>query len=196
MWNDVPYGLGGQDGITNHVGIVERVAGSIITVIEGNYKDSVSYRTIGVNAQNIRGYACPKYDPEEVSFIHEGLDYSVLFNPTYYSNRYADLKNAFGSDSAKLFEHFLIFGMKEGRQPCETFDVAFYKASYKDLQKAFGDNLPNYYKHYIQHGRNEGRKTIQSYEIRLCNVTDKSVAETIAKELIKLGYEDAKVYKV
>ena len=40
MWNDVPYGLGGQDGITNHVGIVEKVEDGIVYTIEGNFGDA------------------------------------------------------------------------------------------------------------------------------------------------------------
>ena len=191
-WQD--SGKGDNKGWPDHVGIVESVAGSIITVIEGNYKDAVSRRTIGVNAMNIRGYAVPKYDPEEVSFIHDGLDYSVLFDPTYYSNRYSDLRKAFGTNSAKLFEHFLIFGMREGRQPCETFDVAYYRNEYADLQMAYGDNLPAYYKHYIKYGHREGRKTIQRYGVKVGSIVDRKEAEALVEELIKLGYKNAKVY--
>lgn len=62
-WGD--NGVGDNKGWADHVGIVEKVAGSIITVIEGNYKDAVSRRTIGVNARNIRGYAVPKYEVEK-----------------------------------------------------------------------------------------------------------------------------------
>ena len=55
-----------NDKWSDHVGVVESVAGSIITVIEGNYMDAVNRRTIGVNAMNILGYAVPKYEPEVV----------------------------------------------------------------------------------------------------------------------------------
>lgn len=192
-WGD--DGVGDNKGWPFHVGLVEKVAGNIITVIEGNYKDAVTRRTIGVNAKNIRGYAVPKYDPEEVSFIHEGLDYSVLFDPTYYSNKYADLKNAFGDDSARLFEHFLRYGMKEARRPSETFDVAFYKASYKDLQEAYGEDIPAYYRHYVRYGYKEGRKTIQKYFVRVGSYVDRKEAEAVVEALVKLSYKEAKLYK-
>jgi len=190
-WGD--NGVGDNKGWPDHVGIVEKVAGNIITVIEGNYKDAVSRRTIGVNAMNIRGYAHPKYDPEEVSFIHEGLDYSVLFNPTYYSDRYADLKKAFGTDAQKLFNHFIYHGMKECRQPSATFDVAYYKKSYKDLQKAFGEDIPKYYKHYVQFGYKEGRKTIQTYMVQAGPFTTKEDAEKVAEALRKSGCEKVNI---
>ena len=46
----------------DHVGIVCSVSeDNTITVIEGNYSDTVKYRYIKVNARNIRGYGLPDY---------------------------------------------------------------------------------------------------------------------------------------
>lgn len=94
------------------------------------------------------------------SFIHNGLDYSTVFNPTFYANTYADLKKTFGTNSKQLFNHFISCGMKEGRIACASFNVHAYKNRYLDLQKAFGNNLPSYYVHYIQCGKTEGRIAI------------------------------------
>ena len=49
----------------DHVGIVESVKNGIITVIEGNYSQSVKRRQIPVNYRYIRGYGVPKYDTEK-----------------------------------------------------------------------------------------------------------------------------------
>ena len=92
------------------------------------------------------------------SFIYNGIDYSLVFNPTYYANKYSDLKKAFGTDSKKLFDHFCKYGMKEGRSGSATFNVQAYKNRYLDLQKAFGNNLPKYYEHWIQYGKKENRR--------------------------------------
>lgn len=51
----------------DHVGIVEKVSGNSITVIEGNYSNSVKRRVIPVNHRYIRGYGVPKYDAEPVA---------------------------------------------------------------------------------------------------------------------------------
>lgn len=59
-WQD--SGVGDNTGTPDHVGIVEKVEGSNITVIEGNYSDSVKRRVIAVNGKYIRGYVCPKFD--------------------------------------------------------------------------------------------------------------------------------------
>lgn len=61
-WED--DGKGDNQGAPNHVGIVEKVSGTTITVIEGNYSQEVKRRTIKVGAKYIRGYGVPKYDEE------------------------------------------------------------------------------------------------------------------------------------
>ena len=89
------------------------------------------------------------------------MNYSLVFNAQYYSSKYSDLKAAFGTDESQLLNHFILYGMNEGRQAIETFDVRFYKNKYPDLQKAFGNNWKLYYIHYIEHGYAENR---QAYE--------------------------------
>ena len=61
-WDD--NGVGENKGDPEHIGIVEKVVGNTITVIEGNYNCAVKRRTIQVNGRYIRGYITPKYDAE------------------------------------------------------------------------------------------------------------------------------------
>lgn len=58
-WDD--SGSGDNRGSADHVGIVEKVAGSTITVIEGNKSNAVGRRNLQVNGRYIRGYGVPKY---------------------------------------------------------------------------------------------------------------------------------------
>ena len=55
---------GDDTGWPDHVGIVEKVEGNTITLIEGNYSNSVKRRTLQVDDKRIRGYGVPKYDAE------------------------------------------------------------------------------------------------------------------------------------
>lgn len=64
-WQD--SGKGDNKGYSDHVGIVEEVKGKTITVIEGNYSDSVKRRKIKVGDRYIRGYGVPKYDIQPIS---------------------------------------------------------------------------------------------------------------------------------
>lgn len=60
-WDD--KGIGDNTGLTDHVGIVEKVSGTTITIIDGNNKSGeVGRRTLKVNGKYIRGYGVPKYD--------------------------------------------------------------------------------------------------------------------------------------
>ena len=61
-WQDGPnYATTDNKGAADHVGIVEKVSGSTITIIEGNMSNAVGRRTIKVNGRYIRGYGVPKY---------------------------------------------------------------------------------------------------------------------------------------
>ncbi len=61
-WDDSGYGDNHYEA--DHVGIVEKVSGSTITVIEGNKHNAVDRRTLQVNGRYIRGYGVPKYSKD------------------------------------------------------------------------------------------------------------------------------------
>lgn len=58
-WED--SGSGDNTGAPNHVGIVTKLSGNTVTVIEGNKNNAVEYRTMKVNGKFIRGYCLPNY---------------------------------------------------------------------------------------------------------------------------------------
>ncbi len=89
--------------------------------------------------------------------VYNGIDYSAVYDYTYYVSKYADLKRTYGDDKYKALEHFVKYGMGEGRQAIDSFAVHVYQSNYWDLQNAYGDDLKLYYLHYIDYGRAEGR---------------------------------------
>jgi len=89
--------------------------------------------------------------------VYMGIDYGMVYNLKYYMNTYADLKSAFGLNDAAYIEHFVIYGMQEGRQGNAEFNVSYYKNRYVDLREAFGTDIKSYYTHYINNGVQEGR---------------------------------------
>ncbi len=58
-WQD--NGKGDNTGSVEHIGIVEKVSGNTITVIEGNKGEAVARRVMTVNERYIRGYGVPKF---------------------------------------------------------------------------------------------------------------------------------------
>ena len=66
-----------NDGNADHIGYVESVSGSNITVIEGNKGEAVARRVIPVGWGYIRGYAAPKYDAATVTPVPSTAKKSV-----------------------------------------------------------------------------------------------------------------------
>ena len=83
-WQD--NGVGDNTGAADHVGIVEKVAGNTITVIEGNYSNSVKRRTLAVNGRYIRGYGVPKYGSTTAAeaAIDKLAKLGVINSPDYW----------------------------------------------------------------------------------------------------------------
>ena len=104
--------------------------------------------------QNLNGGVVPS------NYIINGYDYSPVFDPEYYANKYPDLEGAFGHDANALWNHFQTFGMNEFRQASAQFNPQIYKDRYTDLQNAYGDDKPMYYWHYVAFGKNEGRSAV------------------------------------
>lgn len=86
-WND--SGLGDNKGWATHIGIVVKVVGHTITVIEGNLDGKVATRTIQVNGKYIRGYVVPKYHVKTNNPKKEYLNLQPLSaNRTVYNSKY------------------------------------------------------------------------------------------------------------
>ena len=91
------------------------------------------------------------------SYIIGGLDYGLVFDPSYYLLNNPDVYAAYGNDTQAAFFHFLNNGMSEARQAKDSFHPVHYRNRYPDLNAAFGDDWEQYYIHYIQYGYAENR---------------------------------------
>ena len=98
-------------------------------------------------------------DTKEV-FLYMGVDFSPVFNPDFYADKYADLKEAFGYNHSALWNHFITYGMWEMRQASAEFNPIVYRDRYADLEKAYDGYYPLYYWHYCFFGKKEGRSGI------------------------------------
>lgn len=112
----------------------------------GRYRSNGEYKMMG----NL-GFSYTKQTTQTT------LQYAAVFDADYYSSRYPDLKKAFGTNRDLLYQHFLTFGMKEGRQASAKFCLDYYKKNYADLSAHFGSDNMAYYTHYIRYGIAENR---------------------------------------
>lgn len=81
-----------------------------------------------------------------------------LFDPEFYAQTYPDVVMVLGNDEETLWNHYITYGIREGRSVNKDFNVFAYSAAYPDLQEAFGDDLLSYCVHYATFGKNENRQ--------------------------------------
>lgn len=106
-WQDT--GIGDNQGASDHVGIVASVSGNVITVVEGNYSNSVKERTLKVNAKYIRGYGVPKYVDDDAATKPLELKHPVVeVVKIHYSVRLPRLEKGSKGDSVKALQILLI----------------------------------------------------------------------------------------
>lgn len=126
-WQDT--GAGDNKGNSDHVGIVEKVVDGVITVIEGNYSNSVKRRTIKVNGKYIRGYGVPKYDAEQTTVKADAVC-SVSAKQLSYGSK---------GDSVKALQILLIgYGYSCGKAGVDGEFGADTLAAVKKFQAAKG----------------------------------------------------------
>jgi len=176
--------LSGKDG-AGHVCIVEQIINDnkILTSESGYNAKNAFWTQTRTNSNGRWGQSaeykfrgCIINPAVNNGYWLNGIDYSIVFNPTYYREHQADVaQSIYGSSDDMLWQHFVDFGMNELRQASENFNPTAYKNRYADLQSAFSDsndlsamqmlifgktystNNPMYYWHYITFGQNEGR---------------------------------------
>ncbi len=104
----------------------------------------------------------------------------IRFDAVYYAATYPDVKAALGTDPQKLLDHYLAYGMAEGRTPyagavpgsavgtgagtatgsgnaAAKFDPNYYANTYPDVVAALGTDPGVLLNHYLSHGKAEGR---------------------------------------
>lgn len=84
----------------------------------------------------------------------------ALFNEEYYADQNPDVVAVYGTSKKALYQHFLQYGLEEGRNISPDFDVNAYRSAYPDLQNAFGDDILKYYEHYFIFAQKENRTLV------------------------------------
>lgn len=82
---------------------------------------------------------------------------NLTFDMDYYYNTYPDLQAQIGYNYKGLYNHYMKYGLREGRWGSAEFNCLTYKNNYMDLQVAFGDDYSAYCTHYEVYGVSEGR---------------------------------------
>lgn len=122
-WND--SGSGDNVGVSDHVGIVEKVSGDTVTVIEGNYNNACKRRTLKVNGRYIRGYGVPKYTASTVAPTTANVSISLPI-----------LSKGSKGDSVKALQALLNgYGYTDATEKALALDGSFGTATLYALKK-------------------------------------------------------------
>ena len=101
------------------------------------------------------GVEAVEYQRSDGSVIATAAIGADTFSPLQYLASYGDLADAFGTDQAAAFDHYVYAGIGEGRRP--GFDATAYLAANTDVLAALGPDATAATLHYLAHGRFEGR---------------------------------------
>ncbi len=125
--------------------------------------------------------------------------YAGAFDAGYYAANNPDLAAAFGNNEEKLLNHYLTYGLPEGRIASPVFDINYYKTSNPDLASQYGSDLKGLAEHFIHTGMAEGRQgnaTFNVYYYRTRNSDLKNAFEGDLKayylHYVNYGYAEGR----
>lgn len=107
------------------------------------------------------------------------IEKSELFDAKYYLFTYSDVR----VQDIDPIKHYILHGVKEGRNPNEEFDTIFYLANYPDVRQSNINPLV----HYILYGKKENRKTFK--EENSSAILHHENSSSQKNELLQKAYE-------
>lgn len=115
------------------------------------------------NTENMKIWKLIKYKYGnkhiEKKLLHKDVAFwKPVFDARYYAERNEDIGEVLGRDEKALLEHFIRYGMYEGRIANKSFDINVYMSCNLDVAKERMYDRRLCYLHYITNGMLEGRK--------------------------------------
>lgn len=105
---------------------------------------------------------------------------TALFNPTWYLATQPDVRAAVESGLITAFDHFVLFGINEGRSPTPLLDVDFYLQQNPDVAAAVQLGLISAPAHFIHYGSSEPRQINPFIHLGTYLQANPDVAEAVA----------------
>jgi hypothetical protein len=99
-----------------------------------------------------RGWTCTIQPPPPAESNAE------IFDASYYLAIHPDLQAAFGGNLQAATDHWLTYGINEGRRGSAWFSARTYLDRYADVRAVYGEsNYRGAMEHYVQYGKRESR---------------------------------------
>lgn len=111
-----------------------------------------------------------------------GLRMASLYDETYYLCNNPDVAEAVANgDFTYGYEHFLLFGIDEGRNPSYYYDEELYLNTYTDVRAAVDNgSLSSGLEHYLIHGHIENRTASELFDPNDYLLQNTDVANAVA----------------
>ena len=113
----------------------------------------------------------------------------IVFNAAYYAEKNSDVKKLYGNDEQGLYDHFLAYGIKEGRQASPIFSVSHYLSQNSDLKSAYGTDNEKALTHFINTGSKEARITAPAENLG----SNVKVRISVSSTGLNVGYSNTNV---
>ena len=158
----------GAIGTVDHLYAASRTTGAVYHSLYNFQAGALSIRN-GVLITPSTRYTTVSSGTPVTTLTKENFDY------VRYANDYPDLKAAFGFNANALYQHYITYGIKEGRTAYASakvtvttsvadFDYVRYADDYADLKAAFGYDAKALYNHFITYGIKENRGNYSIYD--------------------------------
>ena len=120
-----------------------------------------------------------------------GLQLAELFDETYYLAQNPDIAAAVAQGGfATGYDHFVQFGINEGRNPSTYFDEAFYRANNTDVAAAIDNgSLSSGLMHYLSFGHWENRDPSALFDASDYLLNNPDISTAVASGIFTSGFE-------
>lgn len=113
----------------------------------------------------------------------QGISCSPFFDPDWYGSKYPEIKAAVGelSPFESCFQHYMEYGLQEGRIPFPDFDTDFYIKENPDCFEEKID-IRQAIQHFIFHGVREGRRPNRFFDTKYYLENNPEVARDLENQ--------------
>jgi serralysin len=132
-----------------------------------------------------------------------GVKLSALFDEAFYLRQYRDVAEAVqGGGFAYGYEHFLRYGLGEGRVPSHLYDEQFYLAKNSDIKQAVANGAySSGLVHYLLYGHRENRlasplfnpKTYQNNNPDVANAVKNGGVASLFAHFLEYGAQEGRL---
>ena len=144
------------------------MAGTIVmTSIFGN----------GVMLHSVDAYAMEDATRAEIE--------ASLYDFEYYKMANEDVAVALGYDEEKMYEHWLNFGMAEGRNASMVFNAKYYLEVNPSVKAAVGNDYVAAYEHFVTTGLLAGLESSPVFDVKYYLQANQDVAQVFGNDYVK-----------